>query len=208
MNSSSVQLYLLPISVFAGSQFLNPSSALRSLHSVFQADSVWDGESLEVSPFPFSLSLGLDPVPGVQHGDALRSREGSRVQALVPSLAQGAARPLCGGGCAWRPAAVGERKALSKCSTASVFLGTFKLHENDFRKQKHVLLAKYCVKRPENRSGWEESFLGRVEGEEEGDSCVFFTALKQHLSQLTMYLRLTAYCLVSVSNLDIINIIL
>lgn len=43
--------------------------------------------------------------------------------------------------------------SLSERSTASLFLGTFKLRANDFRKQKRVLLAKYCAKGPENRSG-------------------------------------------------------
>jgi len=134
------------------------------------------------------LSLGQDLVPSSQCGDAV----GSRVQTLVPSLA-----PLRQGththGCAWCLAAAGGGQlcgSLSKCPGVSVFLGTFKLHENDFRKQKHVLLAKYCVKCPENRSGEQETFTGRVE--EEGNSCVVCTALKQHFSQLTMYLNLSA----------------
>lgn len=182
MKASSVQLNLLPISVFAGSQFLNPS-ALRSL----QTESVScgpGGKSLGISPC-FACPLGRIWFPVANMEDALRSTEGSRVQALVPILAQGVTRPFCGGDCSWCQAARGERQlccSLSRYSTASVFLSTFKLHAHDFRKQKHILLAKYCIKWPENRSGYKETFLGRVEEEEENNSCVFFTALEQHLS--------------------------
>lgn len=71
--------------------------------------------------------------------------------------------------------------SLSKCLAVSVFLGACKRHENDLRKQ--VVLAKCCVKCPASRSAWEETFLGRAEGEEEGNR--FFTALQQHLSRFT-----------------------
>lgn len=67
MNPSSVQLNLWLIYVFAASQFLNLTSALHSLHLVFQTESVScepGGKYLGVSSSLFSLFLGQDPVPG------------------------------------------------------------------------------------------------------------------------------------------------
>lgn len=78
MNPSSVQLNLLPVYVFDGSQFLNITFAPHNLHLVFQTESVScepGGKCLGVSSSLFNLFLRLDPVP-----------------TLVPCLAQEMAR--------------------------------------------------------------------------------------------------------------------
>lgn len=123
--------------------------------------------------FPFRLSLGQELVPCGRCGDASRRREGAG--SLSPACGQA---PLAGdNNRAWCLAQL----SLSKCFAASVFLGACKRHENDLRKQ--VVLAKCCVKCPASRSAWEETFLGRAEGEEDGNR--FFTTLQQHLSRFT-----------------------
>lgn len=136
-------------------------------------------------PFPFRLSLGQELVPRGQRGDAPRRREGA--ESLSPAYGQA---PLAGDDDrAWCLAQL----SLSKCLAASVFLGTCKRHENDFRKQ--VVLAKYCVRCPANRSAWEETFLGGVEGEEEENSCAFFYCFAT--APLSVYHVLKPVCLLA-----------
>lgn len=109
MDPSSVQLVLLLIDDFAGSQFLNLTSALHSLHLVFETESVScepGGKCLGVSSSLFSWFLGQDPVPGP-----------------CPLPGSGNGQDLLqGGSSAWCPAAVGKGSPAAASASAQQYL--------------------------------------------------------------------------------------